>query len=132
MGLLKVILIINVLLVSGCAGSKAIHKNKVGPMTMMEIYSSGIGSGQKDAAIFIENNLKEQKTFGYVKPYIPVVNDPVVRKVWIPNHKSQDNSDVMIAGHWVYVMIQPSTWFIDEKVVETKIPIIVPSLGVQK
>ena len=124
---IRVILIINVLWISGCAAGKAVGKNK--PQTMMDIYANSTGQAQKDVAQFIEKNLREQKTFGYVKPYIPVVNEPEVRKVWIPDHKSEDNSDVMIAGHWVYVMIRPPTWFIEGETVETKFPVIVPSLA---
>ena len=95
-------------------------------MTMMDIYSRSSGQAGKDVAKFIEHNLKEQKTFGYVKPYIPIMNGPVVRKVWIPDHKSQDNADVMIAGHWNYVMIQPPTWFMDGQSMDARLPVIVP------
>ena len=123
---LRVILIINVLWINGCASHKATVKSKAHAMTMMDIYATSTGEAQKDVAQFIEHNLKEQETFGYVKPYIPVVNEPVVRKVWVPDHKSEDNSEVMIAGHWVYVMIQPATWFIDGKTMDTKLPVIVP------
>ncbi len=123
---LKVVLIISVLWINGCASSRAVQKNKVRPMTMMDIYAQSAGQAQKDVVQFIENNLKEEKTFGYVKPYIPVMNEPVVRKVWIPDHKSENDSDVMIAGHWSYVMIQPPTWFIDGKTVEAQLPVIVP------
>ena len=126
---IRVIFIFNVLWMSGCATGKSAYKGKNEPATMMDVYLSGTGQAQKDVSVFIESNLREEKTYGYVKPYIPVVNDPVVRKVWIPDHKAQDNSDVMIAGHWVYVMVQPPTWFIDGKTVDTKLPIIVPSLG---
>lgn len=94
---------------------------------MMDIYAESAGQSQKDVAQFIEQHLKEQKTYGYVKPYIPVVNEPVVRKVWVPDHKSEGNTDVMIAGHWVYVMIRPATWFIEGEVIDSKLPVIVPS-----
>jgi hypothetical protein len=122
---LRIILIINVLWTSGCVSSRAIHKNKA--PTMMDIYANSTGQAQKDVTQFIEHHLKEQETFGYVKPYIPVINEPVVRKVWIPDHKSENNSDVMIAGHWVYLMIQPPTWFIDGKIIDSKMAVIIPS-----
>ena len=129
---LRMILIINVLWISSCASSKSVHMQNARPMSMIDVYAKSTGQAQKDVAQFIEHNLKEQKTFGYVKPYIPVINEPEVRKVWIPDHKSEDNSDVMIAGHWVYLMIQPSTWFIEGKIVDSKIPIIVPLTSVAK
>ena len=124
---LKIILILGVLWIEGCLSGKAIQKDKVKPITMMDIYSQSMGQSQKDVAQFIEHNLTEQKTFGYVKPYIPVMNGPVVRKVWVPDHKAQDDADVMVAGHWSYVMIQPPAWFIDGKSADTRLPVIIPS-----
>ncbi len=123
---LKAILLMGIIWINGCAWHKAVAQKRVQPMTMMDIYAQSTGDAQKDMAKFIENNLKEQKTFGYVKPYIPVMNEPVVRKVWIPDHKSEEDADVMIAGHWSYVMIQPPTWFIDEKKIDARLPIVVP------
>lgn len=111
---------------NGCASGRGIHKDKLQPMNMIDVYASAVGQSQNDVAKFVENNLKEQNTFGYVKPYIPVVNEPIVRKVWIPEHKSENNSDVLVAGHWVYLMIQPAMWFVDGKTIDTKFPIIIP------
>lgn len=126
MSTLIIVLILSMLSMSGCVAGKSAPKDKIQPVTMMDVYASATGQSQKDVAKFIENNLKEQKTFGYVKPYIPVMNEPVVRKVWIPDHKSEENSDVLIAGHWVYVMIQPSNWFVESKTVDSKLPVIIP------
>ena len=124
---LRVILIISIFWMNGCALSNANEKDRSRPPTMMQVYAHASGQGKKDVGQFIENNLKEQKTFGFVKPYIPVVNEPVVRKVWVPDHKSEENSDVLVAGHWIYLMIQPATWFIDGKTVDTKFPVIIPT-----
>ncbi|MBF0490935.1 MAG: hypothetical protein HQL15_10090 [Candidatus Omnitrophica bacterium] len=122
---LRMFLVLSVLWINGCSSHQAVAKPR-GPMTMMDVYANSTGQAKKDVAEFVEKNLKEQNTFGYVKPYIPVVNEPVVRKVWIPDHKSDDNSDVMIAGHWAYLMVQPASWFIDGDTVDTKLPVIVP------
>jgi hypothetical protein len=67
---------------------------------------------------FIQDQLTEQQTYGYVKPYVPVIQQPVIRKVWIPDHKSQEDADVLVAGHWTYVMVQGPKWFIDTQMVE--------------
>lgn len=122
----KLVLFVSLACFCGCASNNHALKDAPGPKKMMDVYASATGQSQRDVAQFIQNNLKEQKTFGYTKPYIPVVNEPVVRKVWIPDHKSDDNSDVLVAGHWVYLMIQPSTWFIDGKTTDSRIPIILP------
>lgn len=128
----RVILIISVLWINGCICHKAIVKKNTEPMTMLDVYAESTGQAKKDVTQFIEEHLKEQKTFGYVKPYIPVMNEPVVHKVWIPDHKSRDDSDVMIAGHWNYVMIQPPTWFIDNSLMDTQLPMIVPGAGINE
>jgi|GEM_PF-785765 len=129
---LKVILIIGVLSINGCATSGAVVQKNPKVMTMMDIYAKSTHQAKADTAQFIENNLKEQNTFGYVKPYIPVMNEPLVRKVWIPDHKSQDDADVMIAGHWNYVMIKPSMWFIDGNTLDSRMPVVVPGLAEEK
>jgi hypothetical protein len=111
---------------SGCATGKHVSKEDSTPKNMMGVYASATGQSQRDVVQYIQKNLKEQKTFGYTKPYIPIINEPVVRKVWIPDHKSEENSDVLVAGHWLYLMIQAPTWFIENKKIDTKFPIIVP------
>ena len=81
--------------------------------TLMDVYAQSVGQSKNDMRQFIEDKLIEQQTYGYVKPYIPVVQQPIVRKVWIPDHKSPEDADILIAGHWVYVMVQGPKWFID-------------------
>ncbi len=101
-------------------------------LTMMDIYANSVGDSQEDTARAVQENLKEQKTFGYVKPYIPVMTSPVVRKVWIPDHRSDEDGAVLVAGHWVYVMVQPPRWFIQEETKNVDVPVIIPSGPVQK
>ena len=113
--------------ISGCVGP---HQRPVltPRLTMMDIYANSVGDSQKDTARIMEENLKEQKTFGYVKPYIPVMTSPVVRKVWIPDHRSDEDGGVLVAGHWVYVMVQPPRWFIQEETQNVNVPVIVPMI----
>ena len=94
---------------------------------MMDIYAHSTGQAQKDVSQFIENNLKEQKTFGYVQPYVPVIQQAVVRKVWVPDQKSQEDSAVLVGGHWVYLMVTPPRWFVEDETQEAKVPVIVPA-----
>jgi len=131
MGCRLVILIISIGWISACASSKVAEKKQL-PRTMVDLYTQGSLDAGKEVAEFIDQHLKEQKIFGYVRPYIPVMNQPVVRKVWVPDHKAEDNPDVMVAGHWVYLMIQPPRWFIDETETEAKLPVIVPSVPEMK
>ena len=95
------------------------------PLLMKDIYAQSSGDAQRDTAKFIERGLKEQKTFGYVKPYIPVMQGPVVRKVWVPDHKSQEDDSVLVGGHWTYLMIEGPKWFAQEQA-DAQVPVIVP------
>ena len=39
-------------------------------------------------------------------PYLPLVQPPEVRRVWVTAHLNEAGD--MIAGHWVYLMLEPS------------------------
>ena len=113
--------------ISGCVFASHKIKGKFdGPVPMADIYANSAGEAHKDVAKFIEANLKEQKTFGYVKPYIPVVQGPVVRKVWVPDHKSEQDGAVLVGGHWVYLMIEGPRWFVETEIPDAHLPILVP------
>ena len=43
-------------------------------------------------------------------PYLPLVRPPEVQRVWITAHLN-DSGD-LIAGHWVYLMLEPSHWLL--------------------
>lgn len=43
-------------------------------------------------------------------PYLPLVQPPEVRRVWITAHLNESGD--LIAGHWVYLMLAPSQWFL--------------------
>jgi len=110
---------------SGCAASKGLIKET--PSKVMDVYLEAVSSGRTDAVNYIKENLKIDKAFGYVKPYVPVVEPADVRMVWLPAHKSKYSSEVLVSGHWVYIMVKDSRWFIDAQAKsEAKIPLIVP------
>ena len=127
--LLAAILVL--LMTSGCVASRGIVKddqNKV-----MDVYMKALSSGRIDAASYIKENLKIDKAFGYTKPYLPVVIPADVRMVWLPAHKLKNSHDVLVSGHWVYIMVKGSTWFIDEQANDNaKIPLIFPYKDIDK
>ena len=120
------------MLTSGCifARNSAII-NQHSPVSMKDIYAQSAGDAQNDVSTFVQENLREQKTSGYVKPYIPVIQQPVVQKIWIPDHKSQDDAQILIGGHWVYLMLEGPKWFVDEESRNVQIPVIVPGVPMQ-
>jgi hypothetical protein len=55
----------------------------------------------------------QQKTLpvGPEVPYIPVMQPPMVQRVWIPDHLN--DHDDLVSGHWVYLLLEPSQWFLE-------------------
>ena len=53
---------------------------------------------------------------GYVKPYLPVIRPPRVIKVWIPAHVLKEDRKIMVAGHWSFVMLEGTQWFVEGEV----------------
>ena len=43
-------------------------------------------------------------------PYLPLVQPPEVKRVWVTAHLNEAGD--MIAGHWVYLMLAPSSWYL--------------------
>lgn len=119
------VIILIILSNSGCATSKAIIKDNQNKV--LDSYLEALSCGRTDAANYIKENLKISQAFGYVKPYIPVVEPAEVRLVWIPAHKSKKDSNTLVSGHWVYIMVRQSRWFIDTQIQDkAKIPLIIP------
>lgn len=122
----KFLLIVLVILISsGCAASKTLVKDS--PSKVMDVYLEAASSGRADSANYIKENLKINQAFGYVKPYVPVVQPADIRLVWVPTHKSKSSSEVLVSGHWVYLMVKEPRWFIDTiESDKVKVPLIVP------
>lgn len=120
-----IVMILIILTTSGCALSRPIVKdshNKV-----VDTYLEAVSSGRMDSVNYIRENLKMNQAFGYVKPYVPVIEPADVRLVWIPVHKSKEDSNTLISGHWVHVMVKESRWFIDAQAQDkVKVPLIIP------
>ncbi|MBF0619944.1 MAG: hypothetical protein HQL19_07240 [Candidatus Omnitrophica bacterium] len=65
---------------------------------------------------------------GYMKPYLPVFNDPRVIKVWIPPHVIPGDRNVLVGGHWTFVMLETPGWFIENEVTgKVSVPVLVPT-----
>ena len=122
----KLILIISIILTtSGCAVSRQTVKD--GQDKVLSSYLEAVSAGRTDAVNYIKENLKIGQAFGYVKPYVPVVEPADVRMVWIPPHKSKKDPNTLVGGHWVYVVVRESGWFIDaEAPGKGKLPLIIP------
>ena len=67
-------------------------------------------------------------------PYLPLVRPPDVRRVWVTAHLNEEGD--MIAGHWVYLMLEPSSWYLrgysGQRKLELKLPARVPVQGAKE
>lgn len=117
--------ILALLMTSGCASSKGLVKEK--PNKVVDVYLQAVSNGRADSVDYIKENLRINRAFGYVKPYVPVVTPADVCLVWIPAHKSKSAPEVLVAGHWIYIMVKQSGWFVDSQAqAEAKIPLVLP------
>lgn len=81
----------------------------------------------------IAERLNLTRNVGYAPPYIPVIQPPEVKKVWIPTHKSTSDKDVLISGHWIYLKIKDDAWFTDlEREESSNLTIIIPTEPAQQ
>ena len=67
-------------------------------------------------------------------PYLPLVQPPEVRRVWVTAHLNNEGD--MIAGHWVYLMLEPSQWYLrgytGQRKLELQLPARVPVTPVRE
>ena len=131
MDLRPIVIILLSISISGCATArlKSVNSDPNAVQTFADTYQKSKEAGGID----ILNNpgaaLQMGAQMGYTKPYLPVFQDPKIIKVWIPPHKSKDDQNVLIAGHWSYVMVEDPSWYIDNEITkEMSVGVIVPSL----
>ena len=90
-----------VFLLSGCA-PKALTGEPVDLLGHM-------GGGSERPAPDLEPALP---AVGPEVPYVPLVDPPRVQRVWIPAYVNSAGD--LVAGHWIYLMLRPSGWFLDD------------------
>ena len=66
--------------------------------------------GRQDEVVAIPELKPTAGALGPEAPYLPLVKPPEVQRVWITAHLN--DSDDLIAGHWVYLMLESSQWFL--------------------
>ena len=58
-------------------------------------------------------------------PSLPLVQPPEVRRVWVTAHLNAEGD--MIAGHWVYLMLEPSQWYLRGYTGQRKLELQLPA-----
>ena len=66
--------------------------------------------GSRQEAVEAPRLTPSPAALGPEAPYLPLVQPPEVRRVWVTAHLN-DAGD-LIAGHWVYLMLEPSQWYL--------------------
>ena len=104
------------ILISGCAVTAPLRKN--GPAdadvrTFADIYRQSRQAQKTESGVLPVLGLNVPE--GYVKPYLPVILPPRVIKVWVPAHILKEDRRIMVAGHWSFVMLEGTHWFIERE-----------------
>ena len=120
----KLVLVLAVIPISptGCAGRRAVTRGG----DMVELHLKNRGLAARDVAAKIQKDLTLKKAYGYTKPYVPILTPPEVRLVWIPDHMADGTDDAMVGGHWVYLKIRDSQFYIQGQPVEPLKKEVVP------
>lgn len=116
MVLRPLILLLLLILTSGCVtpsrSAKGPSEQKV--RTFASIYRASKKADAKGMGVVAPVNVRPSPE-GYVEPYIPVVQPPRVIKVWIPSHVCGTDRRAMVSGHWAFVMLEETRWWIEEE-----------------
>ena len=100
----------------GCAGPGAEKRGPVDEravLTFADVYRRSKSASTDDSARQGVAGLTVMPSTGYVKPYLPVIRPPRVIKVWVPSHVASDDHRALVAGHWTFLMLESTRWFIE-------------------
>ncbi len=107
-------------LISGCFTQQTSFRKKEPLLTFSEQYRQS-KKRQEDSEE--KDRIQFKRNVDVQKPYVPVMLPPKVIKVWIPSHRSKKDSNMLIGGHWVFVVIKEADWFIDHEIKEERVKI---------
>jgi hypothetical protein len=133
MALKKTLFILLVISINGCAASSprvhGVDEEKV--RLFASIYRKAKEGHGADMPS--DHAVRLLPDAGYDAPYFPVYENGRVEKVWVPAHVAREDKDVLVAGHWVFVMVESPHWYIEspsEK--RIAVPVILPVLPVKE
>jgi len=99
----KLLVLITIVLTCGCAHVQSERSVK----DVYEKSTLKIDMGKiRDA----QDGLHKRTGLGYVTPYVPIVSAPKTIKVWIPDYISKKNPNVLVSGHWVFMLLTSGGW----------------------
>ena len=109
------LLLIIIVLFSGCA--RALVGDKT-PVEKVYYRSQGVQLPK----------IKEIKVLpytGYQKSFYPVINPPVVKRVWILPFQTETGA--LVGGFWMCIIVKEPSWYIETYERKTRIkPVVIP------
>ena len=129
MVLRKTIPVLLVLLISGCAPSSSARPRVIDDAqvrTFASIYRKAKEARKEDFPP--GQSIRLMPDTGDDVPYFPVYESGRVEKVWVPAHVARDDKDVLVAGHWAFVMVDRPHWYIEDQGMDkVEVPVILPT-----
>jgi len=113
--------------ISGCASTQYSRQQQANKPTLREVYLNSSADELRTEEYL--NNLQTTENTGMVRPYVPILQQPTVKKIWIPAHPSEEDHNTLIGGHWIYLKIKEDEWYINQEQGNDRIriPVIVPT-----
>jgi len=99
----KLLVLITIVLTCGCAHMQSERSVK-------DVYKESKLKIDMEKIRDAQDGLHKKTGLGYVTPYVPIVSAPKTIKVWIPDYISKKNPNVLVSGHWIFMLLTPGGW----------------------
>jgi len=93
-------------LLPACATQQAVTAKEGPPVDLKAAYREALLPGEPPPAL-----QGKPLAVGPEAPYVPIMLPPEVRRVWVPDHLNEEGD--LVSGHWVYLLLSPSKWFLE-------------------
>lgn len=113
MVLRKILFVLLVLWINGCASAgSSRHEagHAQGGRTLASIYSQARDAHKTGPAS--AQGIRLTPDAGEDSAYFPVYESGRIEKVWVPAHVAREDKDILVAGHWVFLMVEEPHWYI--------------------
>ena len=99
----KLLILITIVLTCGCAHIQSERSVK-------DVYNKSTLKIDMEKIRDAQDGIHKKTGLGYVTPYVPIVSAPKTIKVWIPDYISKKNPNVLVSGHWVFMLLTSGGW----------------------
>ena len=99
----KLLVLIAIVLTCGCVHIQSERSVK-------DVYNKSTLKIDMEKIRDAQDGLHKKTGLGYVTPYVPIVSAPKTIKIWIPDYISKKNPNVLVSGHWVFMLLTSGGW----------------------